>query len=459
MAYSGYQAMPMSFQSSGSFQYTDVSKGHYSPPSAPSTPAMTPQPSPHVMPLPMPSPLLTSTAAPETDSPMQLPRGRGSWCKRFSHVNSSGAMCTSTAWAPEPQAKETIKLGPEMRQLYNLVTRTSTEMAAAEGARFTLQSILFNVWQDTTVKMCGSEVFRLGLPGAPLQVVAEHCGDVQQSICAMQERGLIVQPGSHSARVTVSGVEVDLTFEEGSSVARLRSRALKKLVEKFPDAPIIACVINTRLGQSRYDGPNQGFSVDATLAMVLHLCQRRQRDQEEQEQQPQPTDDELEPGRTLATQLLSFFEYYEKFDFKKFSVVADSPDPVPRPDAHSEAQVSVLCPVSGENMAHACVKLMRIQVMYQHCHQALAKYDGVPVGQKRGYKGRTPLATIVSIEPLWPRAREIGIAPPETKPNLPGSTPTSSALSSSSISLPSPTAMPLPKPSIPIDLPDLALSP
>lgn len=455
MAYSGYQAMPMSFQ------YADVSKGHYSPPSAPSTPAMTPQPSPHPMPLPMPSPLLTSVSAPGTDSPASLPRGRGSWCKRFSHVNSSGAMCTSTAWAPEPQAKETIKLGPEMRQLYNLVTRTSTEMVAAEGARFTLQSILFSVWQDTTVKMCGSEVFRLGLPGAPLQVAAEHCGDVQQSLCALQERGLAVQPmqpGSSSVRVTVSGVEVDLAFEEGSSVARLRSRALKKLVDKFPDAPIIACVINTRLGQSRYDGLNQGFSPDATLAMVLHLCQRRQRDQE-QEHQPQPTDDELEPGRTLAAQLLSFFDYYEKFDFKTFSIVADSPDPIQRPDAHSEAQVSVLCPVSGENIAHACVKLMRIQVMYQHCHQALAKYDGVPVGQKRGYKGRTPLATIVSIEPLWPRAREIGIAPPETKLNLPGSTPPSSGLSCSSISLPSPCAMPLPKPSIPIDLPDFALSP
>eukprot|EP01062_Namystynia_karyoxenos_P025723 TRINITY_DN20172_c0_g1_i1.p1 TRINITY_DN20172_c0_g1~~TRINITY_DN20172_c0_g1_i1.p1 ORF type:complete len:541 (+),score=154.88 TRINITY_DN20172_c0_g1_i1:122-1744(+) len=457
----------------------------------PAQPQLPPAPAPAPVADPRPRQTVALEPTQRTAAERSPPR-RGTWCSRFSHTDETGAVLVTTPWIPERVAKDSVHLGDEVTAFTELVTCSPGERAARQALRLSVQSAVNKVSADAVAKMVGMDALGLAVPSAPMQLVVEDCGDLQQARQALADKAPLLEVvGGHSIEapllVRAAGMEAEVTFAQWGSDSRRRAGSMRRALAQHPAAGPVACVISTVLGPLRCGDPaTGGLAPEAVLLMVLHLCARRNAEQLRAAEGGSQGSGSSAPEGTreaAAALLLEFFRYYDKdFDFSTHSVCPFSAEPMPRPAAHSGAAVSIIDPVCGSarNPAALCTpsKLWQLQTNYfRHCHQVLTKYEGVvPPGARRGYKGRTPLSTIVSMQPLWRRAAELGRCDPSAQDGAQssanstpsqahitgvGSTPPALNLPT----VPTPTVLNLPGPALPatqsaqFDLPDLPLSP
>eukprot|EP01062_Namystynia_karyoxenos_P028708 TRINITY_DN21704_c0_g1_i1.p2 TRINITY_DN21704_c0_g1~~TRINITY_DN21704_c0_g1_i1.p2 ORF type:complete len:471 (+),score=109.90 TRINITY_DN21704_c0_g1_i1:137-1414(+) len=320
----------------------------------------------------------------------------GSWCKRYSRTNQDGSIVVSTPWYPGGAQKAHLRLSAEMADFHAFVFPNERERAVRLALRCAVQDAAARLWPHSTVKVIGSMATDFCTFESATDLVVEHCGAEQldrlaEELTAADPRAQVLAfdcESVASARLEFSagGQRAVVTFSEGRSEGRKTAALVRSQLTKYPAALPVAAVVRTVLAQVRcHDPSGGGLSSYAQQIMVFHCCARSAY-----------LDD---PSMVLR----EFFVYFANFNFGECAIDPFESQGVPKTEAEQGHAVCVRDPLSpSNNLAAACTRLLQIQQQFKYCAQALGKW-GLGGGAKRGYKGRTPLSTIVSLQPLWGR--------------------------------------------------------
>eukprot|EP01062_Namystynia_karyoxenos_P032590 TRINITY_DN24031_c0_g1_i1.p1 TRINITY_DN24031_c0_g1~~TRINITY_DN24031_c0_g1_i1.p1 ORF type:complete len:431 (+),score=126.01 TRINITY_DN24031_c0_g1_i1:106-1398(+) len=323
----------------------------------------------------------------------------GSWCQRFSSTTSSGAIVVRTPWYPNGITKAGLKLAAEMVDFHAFLCPSDRERAGRLTARSLAHDAASALWPQATVKAVANATgFAAAAPVVDL--VVENCpgslwelaealrgfdGRVQvQSICGEET-------GEPRLDFTAGGVRASVwTCRGGSELRRTASQANAALA-RWPAAAPVAAVVRTILEQARCGDPHSGgLSPYAQQVMVLHCCARSR--------------NAADPGVVLK----EFFSYFASFNYGEHAVAPFGPQSTPKVATELNQAVVVRDPADpGRNLAVGCTRLVQMQQQFKYCQQSLSKW-AASSNSRRGYKGRTPLSTIVSLQPLWARTEALG---------------------------------------------------
>lgn len=297
-----------------------------------------------------------------------------------------------TPWYPNGRSYYSIRLRDEMEDFTTYISLSHEERSKRNALRTSVQAIVGDMgWGDATVKVYGSFAYGLAIPKSAVDLVCENCGttvDLNSVSAALTARGLNVTSAiacggdgglGGFVQAEAYGVEANISFVPGESLARRTVSLARTWLQEFPAAVPVAMTLRAVLSQSRCDVPRTGgLSAYAILAMVIHVCRTIPAEK-------------MEPGHLLYTFLLMFSQ---KWDFENCAVDATSEVPIERPVAGID-QVYVCDPLDpNNNIAAGCTRLVQIKAQFKYCLSALGKWD--PTAYAHGYKGRTPLSSVIS---------------------------------------------------------------
>eukprot|EP01063_Lacrimia_lanifica_P032817 TRINITY_DN5673_c0_g3_i1.p2 TRINITY_DN5673_c0_g3~~TRINITY_DN5673_c0_g3_i1.p2 ORF type:complete len:444 (+),score=144.59 TRINITY_DN5673_c0_g3_i1:61-1392(+) len=291
----------------------------------------------------------------------------------------NGKTLLLTPWYPEGVLKMKVSLDHEVEALGAMLRLTDKEATRRHAVRSMVQESLQCVWGEATVKAYGSFAYGTSAPGSALDLVVEGCGldqiqDVKSALTRFQESGIAVEswtqnPDAAFAKLKVPAMcDVVISFVQGRSSARQNAPQIRQLLKKFPKAKAVYSIVRLVLMQARCAGAAQGgLGSYALLVMVLIACS-------------------CAPNPDNAADLLLHF----------FRVYTESPS--------RAAELFVEDPFSpGVNLTDGCKRLMQISAILKNCLISLEKWT--PASKKGGFKGRTPLSSILAYEDLWADAR------------------------------------------------------
>eukprot|EP01062_Namystynia_karyoxenos_P023806 TRINITY_DN19223_c0_g1_i1.p2 TRINITY_DN19223_c0_g1~~TRINITY_DN19223_c0_g1_i1.p2 ORF type:complete len:447 (+),score=149.56 TRINITY_DN19223_c0_g1_i1:71-1342(+) len=307
----------------------------------------------------------------------------------------SGPPCTATAvvtpWFLGGIAREDVTLRDEVALLHQLLSLSPAEREQRKAIRGTVQEVVQQHWEQATVKVYGSFSYDCSLQDSALDLVVEGCGDragFSEVVAALQERGLQVECQFEGVMQGVaqgfvklrsdSRVAANVSFVSGRSPVRRGVALIRKTVTAFPAVPAVFAILRLVLQQVRCgDVSTGGLPAYAVLLMVLHAAHC--------------SSDPSDPGQLLV----DFFTLFSSPGPAK--VMATSASSAPSPDG----DFTVEDPVGGGNAAAGCKRLAQIFSVFKHCGQVLAKWSAT---RSSGYRGRTPLSSILAYDALWERA-------------------------------------------------------
>eukprot|EP01065_Artemidia_motanka_P045191 TRINITY_DN6588_c0_g1_i1.p1 TRINITY_DN6588_c0_g1~~TRINITY_DN6588_c0_g1_i1.p1 ORF type:complete len:387 (+),score=119.15 TRINITY_DN6588_c0_g1_i1:81-1241(+) len=309
---------------------------------------------------------------------------------------ATGQTIVTTPWYPQGVLKDEIVLGEEVQALSKLLTLTDEEKTARNICRSTLQEIVRQFWPEGTVKVYGSFAVDMSLPTSALDLVCEGCADLSTSFTGFVDTlkrmqfavdGTFFSGGEAFVRVTHSacGVVANVSFVGTKSLARTSVKQVRKYVAQFPGVPAVFSTVRLILQQSKCNDAKDGLSSYALLVMIFSVCHSC----------PQPAD----PG----TLLLHFFRHFSPTETR----VASAAGGPGRLDAATRKTLEpgtlwVEDPLdAGNNLARDCRRLPQIRSVFHTSTLTLEKW----LSEKwSGYRGRTPLSSILAYGELWERA-------------------------------------------------------
>eukprot|EP01062_Namystynia_karyoxenos_P044488 TRINITY_DN327_c0_g1_i1.p1 TRINITY_DN327_c0_g1~~TRINITY_DN327_c0_g1_i1.p1 ORF type:complete len:399 (+),score=115.39 TRINITY_DN327_c0_g1_i1:87-1283(+) len=315
-----------------------------------------------------------STAAPERRTPQ---------CSGGSIV---------TPWFITGVARDAVTLADEVANLHALLHLAPTEREYRKGVRTAVQEVVQRHWHNSTVKVYGSFAYDCSLPDSALDLVVEGCGDragFQAVLADLSARNLAVecqfegsvqgvQQGFAKLR-SETGVVANVSFVGGRSPVRQGVTLIRKLITAFPAAPAVFAAVRLVLQQVRCaDVASGGLPAYAVLLMVMHAAHH--------------CSNPADPGQLLV----DFFTIFGTRLSYKASATAPSGAPCPE-----GVQLYVEDPVGGANVTADCKRIVQVRSIFQHCGQVLARWN---VPRPAGYRGRTPLSSILAYDALWDRA-------------------------------------------------------
>eukprot|EP01065_Artemidia_motanka_P039816 TRINITY_DN4910_c0_g1_i1.p1 TRINITY_DN4910_c0_g1~~TRINITY_DN4910_c0_g1_i1.p1 ORF type:complete len:456 (+),score=126.81 TRINITY_DN4910_c0_g1_i1:123-1370(+) len=307
----------------------------------------------------------------------------------------NGQTVVTTPWFPDGAIKEQVTLSSEVVALAKLLSLNLKERAARNTMRSHFQEAAQKRWPDATVKVYGSFAYDCSLPDSALDLVCENCVDLQnfksciQGIaeeCHVKIEHLYEQQveGERHAFAKLNGGEcnvvVNVTFVENRSPARQAVQAVRKLLSQFPAArDVFSCVRQVLRQSGVADAADGGLAPYAVLLMVFHAAQRS----------GAPHD----PGQLLV----DFFTLYSAASTGMID--ARRRDCAPKQGKRSMLWVS---DIAGDgNVADGCIKAPQVHTVCAYCASTLAKWSSE---QWDGYRGRSPLSSILAYDVLWERA-------------------------------------------------------
>eukprot|EP01063_Lacrimia_lanifica_P027722 TRINITY_DN3932_c0_g1_i2.p1 TRINITY_DN3932_c0_g1~~TRINITY_DN3932_c0_g1_i2.p1 ORF type:complete len:447 (+),score=171.18 TRINITY_DN3932_c0_g1_i2:44-1342(+) len=331
----------------------------------------------------MPS-LLSSTERTQEFSPNQNQRQ----IDKSRRHTENGRTIVTTPWYPNGTLKDNISLGGEVNQLGKLLKLTPGEVSIRKGCRSTLQELIREVWPGVTVKVYGSFSYGLSLPTSPLDLVCEGCADVDKNIDAFVDKvhsiGFRVDGkyGSSSegfVLIKAGDLTANLALCAGKSIARKSVTTMRSLIEKYPFASPAFGVIRLLLQQARCnDALTGGLSSYATLIMIFHTC--------------------ITAAPKDSGQLLVAF-------FRQFGGTTEAVACATEARSTREAKKNELFvedPLNPDNnLAAGCKRLPQIRSVFNTASMTLEKWLSP---KWTGYRGRTPLSSILGYGDLWDRA-------------------------------------------------------
>eukprot|EP01059_Diplonema_ambulator_P031596 TRINITY_DN5857_c0_g1_i3.p1 TRINITY_DN5857_c0_g1~~TRINITY_DN5857_c0_g1_i3.p1 ORF type:complete len:380 (+),score=124.39 TRINITY_DN5857_c0_g1_i3:47-1141(+) len=318
--------------------------------------------------------------------------GRSHNGKGKRHEGKSDSRLVVTPWYPEGMHKSKLKLGEEIDALHKMLQLTPEEVSKRHMARSSIQEVLQKFWPDATVKVYGSFAYGMSLPSSNLDLVCEDCRDLDDLPAIYQRMGesrIEVEESSGNfeaafARLVLPflNITVNISFVVGKSMARKSVSEVRRLLAQFPACAPVYAVVRLVLQQSRCgDSRRGGLPSYAALVMLLHTCYR------------------CETPDDASMLLMDFFRLYG---------TGPSSPPISEPLFVEDP----LCP--DNDVAAGCVRMPQIRAMFQNCAMTLEKW----VADKwEGYRGRSPLSSILAYDGLWAANRLSSSSPMSGTPS------------------------------------------
>eukprot|EP01064_Diplonema_japonicum_P033153 TRINITY_DN646_c8_g1_i1.p1 TRINITY_DN646_c8_g1~~TRINITY_DN646_c8_g1_i1.p1 ORF type:complete len:381 (+),score=109.94 TRINITY_DN646_c8_g1_i1:60-1145(+) len=291
-----------------------------------------------------------------------------------------------TPWYPEGMLKSKLKLGEEISALHSMLQLSSEETSKRHMARSSIQEVLQKFWPEATVKVYGSFAYGMSLPQSNLDLVCEDCRDLAELPAIYQRMGesrIEVEESTGNAEAAFArlvlpflNITVNISFVAGKSMARKSVSEVRRLLAQFPACSPVYAVVRLVLQQSRCgDARRGGLPSYAALVMLLHTCYRS------------------ETPEDASSLLMDFFRLYG---------TGPSSPPISEP-------LFVEDPLCPENdVAAGCVRMPQIRAMFQNCAMTLEKWTS---DKWDGYRGRSPLSSILAYDGLWAANRAMGSSP------------------------------------------------
>lgn len=300
-----------------------------------------------------------------------------------------------TPWFVQGVPKDQVRLADEVKRLHNLLRLNSQERDKRRYVRSAVQEIVQRHWGGATVKVYGSFAYDCSLPDSAIDLVVECCGE-------REGFDRVVAEFATEARMTVechyngtdadsqafvrvrgeNGVVANVSFVSGKSPVRQGVALLRKLVSEYTAVPAVFATARLVLQQVRcMDVVTGGLSSYSILLLILHAARRS----------ANPSD----PGQLLV----DFFSLFGS-NAGSWKVSAMSSE-VQLLEESSRQEHVVEDPVSGADTAADCRRWPQIRSVLSHCGQVLGRWQEPRAG---GYRGRTPLSSILAYDSLWDRA-------------------------------------------------------
>eukprot|EP00755_Sulcionema_specki_P017641 Sspe_Gene.11391::Locus_3842_Transcript_1_1_Confidence_1.000_Length_1203::g.11391::m.11391/K03514/PAPD5_7, TRF4; non-canonical poly(A) RNA polymerase PAPD5/7 len=302
-------------------------------------------------------------------------------------------------WYPNGISRKAVKLSDEIEVFAGFMQLSDMEKAQRAQLRGAVQEAVTTVWPEATVKCYGSLAYGLSMPGSAVDLVAEGCTDMtmlkDHLLPSLSERGVevkaVVAARSDEGFVKVEwrGLTANISFVNGSSLARQTVAFVKNWLAQFPVAASVFSVVRAVLAQVKCQVvATGGLSSYAVLMMILHVCQQSSA-----------------PNMPDVVLMEFLYLFGQVFDFANSAVLCTEPGPVNKAPEHINDPIVVVDPFDySNNLAAGCQKLHQIRSQFQYCYMALAKWEPNP--RKGLFRGRTPLSSVISHQSLWTRFPE-----------------------------------------------------
>eukprot|EP01062_Namystynia_karyoxenos_P029301 TRINITY_DN22035_c0_g1_i1.p1 TRINITY_DN22035_c0_g1~~TRINITY_DN22035_c0_g1_i1.p1 ORF type:complete len:617 (+),score=177.71 TRINITY_DN22035_c0_g1_i1:77-1852(+) len=302
----------------------------------------------------------------------------------------------TTPWYPLGTEKTNVTLGDEIARLCALHRLTPREQRERRTAVAAIADAARHFWGPETVTSAyGSFAAGTAWEDSTVDVIVEHCRQTDQgAVCAVASSAgdvlaVLCENGGAFTQVKIkgTGVVANVTFAAGANPTPGRAVAMVRgWLSEFPCIASVYVVLRQVLSQTNnLDVGSGGMSSHCLMAMIAACCRGK--------------------GHYDAVSLLIDFcsTFGGTWDYAAASVDPATGEPKPR--QHPGDILSVLDPITpGNNLAAGCTRLFAVCAQLQHCATALQRWDSDLAAGRKGYKGKTPLSSIVSHQKLYARA-------------------------------------------------------
>eukprot|EP01063_Lacrimia_lanifica_P032719 TRINITY_DN5636_c0_g2_i1.p1 TRINITY_DN5636_c0_g2~~TRINITY_DN5636_c0_g2_i1.p1 ORF type:complete len:381 (+),score=89.23 TRINITY_DN5636_c0_g2_i1:181-1323(+) len=305
---------------------------------------------------------------------------------RHTKRGEDGKVLVVTPWFPEGIPKGDIRLDSEVLALATLVQLTEQEKAARTMAAGTLAEVLKNLMPQCSVAVYGSASYGLSLPTSGVDVIVEHCDEAlfttsedgthasmllllaNLQTCGFSAVNWTVLANGACAKVlhAPTNLMLNVTCVPGTSNATSTAQHLRTLVASFPAIEPVFAILRLVLSQSRCGAHTPGGL--ASYALLLMITR---------------TAKGLPKTTTPQDLLLQTLRHYNN---------GAPGEPLVVPD--------ILNPTT--NVALGCVRTAQIRSVLRNCLTTLEKWTQE---KWEGYRGRSPLSSVLAYDSLWPAHR------------------------------------------------------
>eukprot|EP01059_Diplonema_ambulator_P005940 TRINITY_DN1570_c0_g1_i1.p1 TRINITY_DN1570_c0_g1~~TRINITY_DN1570_c0_g1_i1.p1 ORF type:complete len:375 (+),score=27.29 TRINITY_DN1570_c0_g1_i1:346-1470(+) len=253
------------------------------------------------------------------------------------------------------------------------------------------------VFPTAKVQVYGSFAYGTCSPTSAIDIRCEKCYEINSLLPkysgSLKNQGFrVVNTMSNSETsgfLQIEHLELKITanivLTSPGSETDTFTNMIKDMLAEHPEAVHVHAVLRHVLSQVRCgDVSTGGLPSIALLLMVVRACKA------------------VAPSRDNGDILHWFLqEYGADFDYQNCCIAATSVRPLPKPSAVDPIFIADPTDPSN-NLAANCTKITQIKSQFLYCQMALLKWTPGQSGRK-GYKGRTPLSTLISHQTLWDR--------------------------------------------------------
>eukprot|EP01063_Lacrimia_lanifica_P015725 TRINITY_DN223_c0_g1_i2.p2 TRINITY_DN223_c0_g1~~TRINITY_DN223_c0_g1_i2.p2 ORF type:complete len:360 (+),score=163.19 TRINITY_DN223_c0_g1_i2:73-1152(+) len=294
---------------------------------------------------------------------------------RFTKKGEDGKTLLLTPWYPQGVSKKGQRMDSEIEALMAMLELTHEETGHRHMVRSMMQQAVVGVLPTATVKVFGSFAYGVSLPSSALDLVVE-LGDAGEmasvsdvlhalSCMGMQVQNSVVQAECAFAKVHVPsvGLTANVSFSVGPSSVRKCVAHVRKQMEAYPAAKPVFAICRLLLQQARCgDAATSGLPSYALLCMILDFCAT------------------YNHAHDASKLLLAFM----------------------RKHATGGPSLVVADPLAeGNDLAEGCRRLPQIRSVFVSSVKSLEKWTT----KLTGFRGRTPLSSVLSYTGLWTETR------------------------------------------------------
>eukprot|EP01060_Flectonema_neradi_P004312 TRINITY_DN12794_c0_g1_i2.p1 TRINITY_DN12794_c0_g1~~TRINITY_DN12794_c0_g1_i2.p1 ORF type:complete len:397 (+),score=68.81 TRINITY_DN12794_c0_g1_i2:698-1888(+) len=344
--------------------------------------------------------------------------------KREVIIRSDGSAGIATPWLSEGVVDNEFAIGKEVVALKDLILYSPSEVRAMNQMKLVLQKAVSQV-------VIGCDVYNTQsfLNGLALQMPDEDeptpafvVTDFPKNCDITRLTTLLAQQGITSSQhpknktyftlnqcqyLTLSmktdnggNINISIKIDHGEahkalSDAQQLDSVLNDYLKKYPSARDVFVAVWLVLSQSRCNiQETGGISPYATMIMVLYCCTI--------------TANASEPSQVLV----DFFAFYGAGLMGTVSLSTGNDDEASIEEAISGSSSEegsdvengnlfrVIDPVTRKNIVPNLIRGRQISSVFKHCSDTIAKWSG---SYYNGYRGRTPLSSILAYDKLWDR--------------------------------------------------------
>ena len=354
-----------------------------------------------------PPPARVSAAAPQAKRVLQKPAlgvPQTAAAQALANTTIAGRVVehkvyVSTPWYTKGVDKSSVQLSGEITAFDEFMALTPMERGQREEVLQALRTSIAEWFPNGAVKVYGSYAYGTSVVSSAIDVMIDTCGPLSSarikdavSATGGKIRSLMCTDAANAfAQLEfTTGIVVNISLHRavGSGAALQAAQLCCNFFKSCPNARSVYNVLRQIMTQTgNLEVNTGGLSAYSLIIMLIAVVQ-------------------LNPlsAATPGSLLLHFCKYVGKdFAFSDYTLCCKRGY---TPKKNAADHVSVADPFDDEaNLATGCTRTFQIQVQLQHCYSALLRWEGIgSSGDKKGYKGRTPLSGVISHQKLWARS-------------------------------------------------------